>query len=69
MNIQRIAAILAFAVLAGCGAETMGTAATGAKIKKQELQQAQRNLERAKERIGQAIEIQQQRASQSLEPE
>ena len=67
--IQRVAAILALAVLTGCGAETLGTAATGAQIKKQELQQAQQNLERAKERIGQAMELQQQRASQSLEPE
>jgi hypothetical protein len=66
MKIQWIAML---AVLAGCGAETMGTAAAGAQIKKQELQQAQQNLERAKERIGQAMELQQQRVSQSLERE
>jgi hypothetical protein len=66
MKIQCIAML---AVLAGCGAETMGTAATGAQIKKQELQQAQQNLERARERIGQAMELQQQRMNQGIERE
>jgi hypothetical protein len=67
MKIGTVVIVLALGALAGCGAETMGTAATAASIKKQELQEGQRTLERAQERIGQAMELQQQRAGQSLE--
>jgi len=67
MKFHGIAGLLALSVLAGCGAETLGAAATGAVIKKQELQQGQQNLERAQQRIGHAMELQQQRADQGLE--
>jgi hypothetical protein len=53
--------------LAGCGAETMGTAATGAAIKKRELEQAQKTLDQSKGKIEQAVQLQQQRADQSAE--
>jgi hypothetical protein len=43
----------------------MGTAATAASIKQQELQEGQKTLQRAQERIGQAVELQQQRADQA----
>ena len=67
MKFQCIVGIVALSALAGCGAETMGAAATAATIKKQELQQGQQNLERAQQRIGQAMELQPQRADQGLE--
>ena len=53
--------------LAGCGAETMGTAATAAAIKKRELEQGQKTLEQSKAKIEQSLQLQQQRADQSGE--
>lgn len=67
MKFHGIVGLLALTALAGCGAETMGAAATAAVIKKQELRQGQQDLERAQQRIGQAMELQQQRADQGLE--
>lgn len=64
---KHIAVLLALALLAGCGAETAGTAAAGAAIKKQELQQGQKTLEQAQQRVGQALDAQQQRAASSDE--
>ena len=42
-----------FFALCGCGLETAGTAATGASIKKQELEQGQKTMQRAEDRIDQ----------------
>ena len=56
--------IVATAALAGCGVEAVGTAATGAAIKKQELEQGKKTMEQAKDKINQAMEVQQQRARQ-----
>lgn len=47
---------LAVAALAGCGVETASTAATAAALKKQEVEQGQRTLQRAEDRIGQSVE-------------
>lgn len=49
--------------LAGCGVETASTAATSATIKKQELDQGKQSMERAQEKINQAVQAQQQRAT------
>ena len=51
------------AVLAGCGVETAGTAATSAAIKKQELEQGKKTLEQAQQKIQQSVELQQSRAA------
>jgi hypothetical protein len=67
MNLKLIAALLALGLVAGCGAESVGAAATGAAIKKQELQQGQKTMEQAKQKIGQAMEQQQQRANQGTD--
>jgi hypothetical protein len=48
--------------LAACGVETASTAATSATIKKQELDQGKQSMERAQEKINQAVQAQQQRA-------
>ena len=43
---------LVFFMLCGCGLETAGTAATGASIKKQELEEGQKTMERVEDRVG-----------------
>jgi len=68
MNLKQTAtysaALLTLALLAGCGVDTMSAAATAAAIKKQELQQGQKTMEQSKEKIGKAMELEQQRANQ-----
>jgi curli biogenesis system outer membrane secretion channel CsgG len=49
------------AALAGCGLETASTAATAASIKKQELQEGQKTMERAQQKIDAAMQQTQQR--------
>jgi hypothetical protein len=58
---MRLIMLAAGLVLAGCGVETASTAATAAVIKKQELEQGKKTLEQAQQKIGQAVELQQQR--------
>jgi hypothetical protein len=67
MNMRTLFAVLVLALVSGCGAETMGAAATGAAIKKQELQQGQQTMEQSKAKIDQAMQLQQQRVDQSAE--
>ena len=50
------------AALAGCGVETLGTAATAASIKKLELQEGQKTMERAQQKIDGAVQQMQSRA-------
>jgi cellobiose-specific phosphotransferase system component IIA len=64
MILKLIATLLALGLLAGCGAESVGAAATAASIKKQELEQGKKTMEQAKDKINQAMEVQQQRAAQ-----
>jgi len=55
----------AFTILAGCGVDTATTAATGASIKKQEMEEGKRTQERAQQKIDQMQEQMQQRAQQA----
>jgi curli biogenesis system outer membrane secretion channel CsgG len=50
------------AALAGCGLETASTAATAAAIKKQEMQEGKKTMERAQQKIDGAMQQAQQRA-------
>jgi hypothetical protein len=52
-------------ILTGCGAEVATTAATGAAIKKQEMEEGIKTQERAEKKINEAMELMQQRAKQS----
>jgi len=54
--------IAAAAALAGCGVETASTAATAASIKKQELEEGQKTMQRAQQKIDGAMQQVQQRA-------
>ena len=56
---------LALVILAGCGVDTATTAATGASIKKQEMEAGTRTQERAQQKIDQMQEQMQQRAQQA----
>ena len=59
--------IAASAALAGCGLETATTAATAAAIKKQELEQGQRTMQQAQQKIDAAMQQVQQRAGSTAE--
>ena len=51
--------------VAACGVETAGTAATGAAIKKQELEQGRKTMEQMQQKLDQANQQVQQRAEQA----
>jgi len=56
---------IALSALAGCGVETATTAATGAAIKKQEIEQGKKTQEDAQRKVEQAMQQMQQRADQA----
>lgn len=56
-------AVVVAAALAGCGVETASTAATAASLKKQELQEGQRTMQRAQQKIDGAMQQMQERAA------
>lgn len=58
-------AVLLAAALGGCGVDTATTAATGASIKKQEVEEGKRTQERAGQRIEQMQDQMQKRAQQA----
>lgn len=59
---KKLLLAIAVAALAGCGVETAGTAATAASIKKQELEQGQKTMQQAQQKIDGAMQQMQQRA-------
>jgi hypothetical protein len=56
---------LAALALSACGVETVGTAATGAALKKQELEQGKQTMQQMQQKIDQAAVQSQQRAEQA----
>ena len=60
---KTLVALAAAAVLAGCGVDAASSAATAASLKKQELEQGQRTMQQAKEKIDAAMQQAQQRAA------
>ena len=56
-----IIVLFALSTLGGCGVETMGTAATSAAARTQELEQAQKAEQLARQRIDQAVQAQHER--------
>ncbi len=59
--------VFALAALAGCGVETATTAATGAAIKKREVEEGQKTMQQAQQKIGRAMEQAQQRADKDAD--
>jgi len=60
---MRMLVAVVVAALAGCGVETASTAATAASLKKQELQEGQRTMQRAQQKIDGAMQQMQERAT------
>ena len=60
-----ISYLLATLTLSACGVETASTAATGAVIKKQELEQGKKTMEQMQQKLDQANLQVQQRAEQA----
>jgi hypothetical protein len=58
----KFVAALAASLLGGCGVETAGTAATGAAIKKQEIEQGKRTQQNAQQKIDAATKAMQDSA-------
>ena len=61
MRLIPIIGLFALAMLGGCGVETMGAAATSAAARKQELERAQKAEQLARQRIDQAVQVEQER--------
>ena len=53
---QRIVALLAAALLAACGVDSMSSAATAAAAKQKEIEQGKKTMDAAQQKIGQAME-------------
>ena len=64
---KRLIVAMAVAALAGCGPDTMGTAATAALLKKQELEQGKKNMEQAQRKIDQAVQQMNQSAQRAAD--
>ena len=62
---RQIVLVLTVVALAGCGVDNLGAAATGAALKKQELEQGKKTMEQAQQKIGQAVQQMNQRAKQA----
>jgi hypothetical protein len=61
MKVGQIVVLLILSTLAGCGVETMGAAAASAAARKQELEQAQKAEQQARQKVDQAMQLQQER--------
>ena len=64
---HRLIILLTLAGLAGCGVETASTAATGAAIKKQEVEEGRKTMSQVEQKVGQSVEQMQQRAVQDAD--
>jgi NifU-like protein involved in Fe-S cluster formation len=53
---RKIIAVVAIAALTGCGIDTASTAATAAALKKQEIEQGKKTMEKMQQDIGKAME-------------
>jgi hypothetical protein len=59
------ALLLLVAFVTGCNVETMGTAATGAALKKQELEQGRQTMRQTQQRIDTAVQQMNQAAQRA----
>jgi len=59
--------IAAASLSAGCGVDSMSTAATAAAVKQKELEQGKKTMEQAQQKIGAALEQSQQSAEKAAD--
>lgn len=59
--------VLAVVLLAGCGADTVSSAATAAALKKQEVEQGKKTMDRVQQRINAAMQQAQQNAQHAAD--
>jgi hypothetical protein len=64
---KQLMMIVVAVALAGCGVETLSTAATGAAIKKQELEAGKKTQERVQQNLDQSMQQVQQRAKEDAD--
>ena len=64
---RQIVVIIAIAALAGCGVETMTTAATVAAAKQKEIEQGKKTMEQMQQNIGKSMDQAQQNADRTEE--
>lgn len=64
---KNCAVVVLLISLSACGIETVGTAATGAAMKKQELEQAQKTMEQVKQKTGEAMQQLQKQNEQAAD--
>ena len=64
---HKLGVVIALAALAGCGVETATTAATGAAIKKQEVEEGRKTMTQVEQKVGQAVDQMEQRAAKDAE--
>jgi hypothetical protein len=60
---RTLLALAAAATLAGCGADVATAAATAGQIKKQEIEQGQKTMQQARQKIDGAMQQMQQRSA------
>ena len=61
-SLNRIAVFAVVLILGGCGVETATTAATGAVIKKNEMEEGKKTMERSQAKVQDAVQQMQDRA-------
>ena len=66
-TMKTLLVLAATAALTGCGLEAASTAATAASIKKQELEEGQKTMQRAQQKIDAAVGQMHKRAAASAE--
>ena len=64
---RKLVVVFLIAALAGCGVETATTAMTAAAIKKKEMEEGQKTMERAKQKIEESMQQTQQRVEKDGE--
>ncbi|HUJ88079.1 MAG TPA: hypothetical protein VLX30_14615 [Burkholderiales bacterium] len=64
---RMLVAVFAAAVLAGCGADVASSAATAASLKKAELEQGQKTMQHAQQKIDAMQQQLQQNADRSMQ--
>jgi len=64
---KTLVALAAAAMLAGCGVDAASSAATAASLKKQEIEQGQKTMQQMQQKIGAAMQQEQDRANANID--